>query len=81
MTGTVSSWGNSQGVRFPKSVLDKLHLSVGDRVKVVIENHKIIIEPMDLQKEKYDINQLVKQMPKDYKPYEEFDSKAGVEEW
>ena len=81
MTATISSWGNSQGVRFPKTILEELHLGIGDKVKVLIENQKIIIEPIKSQKEKYDINELVKQIPSNYQVHEEFDTKIGSEEW
>ena len=81
MTATISSWGNSQGVRFPKNVMKELHLSIGDKVKVLVENQKIVLEPVDKSREKYDINDLVKQLPADYTTYEEFDNKMGREEW
>jgi len=81
MTATISSWGNSQGVRFPKNVMKELHLSIGDKVKVLVENQKIVLEPVDKSREKYDINELVKQLPDDYTTYEEFDNKMGREEW
>jgi len=32
-------------------------------------------------REKYDINDLVKQLPENYKAHEEFDTKTGLEEW
>lgn len=81
MTATISSWGNSQGLRFPKNIMKELDLSVGDKMKVVIENQKIVLEPIKQSREKYDINDLVKQLPDDYRTYEEFDNKIGLEEW
>ena len=82
MTATISSWGNSQGLRFPKDIMKELHLSIGDKMKILIENQKIILEPIKQQsREKYDINDLVKNIPNDYKAYEEFDNKIGLEEW
>ena len=81
MTATISSWGNSQGLRFPKDIMKELHLSVGDKMKIVIENQKIVLEPMKQSREKYDINELVNQLPDDYKAYEAFDNKIGLEEW
>jgi len=59
MTATISSWGNSLGLRFPKNIL----------------------EPIKPQKEKYDINELVKLIPSDYKSHEVIDNKVGAEEW
>lgn len=81
MTATISSWGNSQGLRFPKDIMKELHLSIGDKMKVLIENQKIILEPIKQSREKYDINELVKKIPSNYKAYEEFDNKSGLEEW
>ena len=81
MTATISSWGNSQGLRFPKNIMKELRLHVGDKVKILIKNDKIIIEPIKQKREKYDIYDLVKKIPKEYKPYEEFQSKAGLEQW
>lgn len=81
MTATISSWGNSQGLRFPKDIMKELHLSVGDKMKVLIENQKIVLEPIKPSREKYDINELVSKLPNNYKAHEEFDNKSGLEEW
>jgi len=81
MTTTLSNWGNSQGLRFPKELLKELKLSAGDKLKIFVENQKIIIEPIKEERIKYNINDLVKKIPKDYKAYEEFNNKAGNEQW
>ena len=81
MTTTISSWGNSQGLRFPKDIMKELHLSIGDKMKIFIENNKIVLEPIKPSRVQYDINDLVKKIPKNYKAYEEFDNKNGSEEW
>jgi antitoxin MazE len=81
MTATISSWGNSQGLRFPKDIMRELSLHVGDKLKILVENQKIILEPIGHEREKYDINDLVKKLPKDYKAYEEFDTAIGLEQW
>ena len=81
MTVTISSWGNSQGLRFPKDIMKELHLSIGDKVKLLIENQKIIIEPIRETREKYDINDLVQKLPKNYRPQETFETQSGLEEW
>ena len=81
MTATISSWGNSQGLRFPKNIMKELHLSIGDKVKIIIQNQKIVLEPIKTSREKYDINNLVRQLPDNYTAHEEFDTKMGTEEW
>ncbi|HGZ70164.1 MAG TPA: AbrB/MazE/SpoVT family DNA-binding domain-containing protein [Nitratifractor sp.] len=81
MTTTISKWGNSQGLRFPKKVMELLHLSVGDKMKVSVENGRVILEPAEHHRKKYSIDELVKKIPHDYKPYEAFNDKVGIEEW
>ncbi len=81
MTAIISKWGNSQGLRFPKNIMKDLDLTVGDKVKITTENHKVIIEPIREKRKKYDINDLVKNIPDNYKPHEEFSEKVGIEEW
>ncbi len=80
MTAIISKWGNSQGLRLPKSIVKDLDLSIGDEVKITTEDCKVILEPIH-HKKKYNIKDLVKKVPKDYKAYEEFDTKMGIEEW
>jgi len=81
MTTTISSWGNSQGLRFPKDIMKELHLSIGDKMKILVENQKIVLEPIKQSREKYDINELVSQLPNSYRAHEKFDNKTGLEEW
>jgi len=81
MTTTISKWGNSQALRVPKSIMEELNLSIGDEVKIEIDNNKIILEPIKKKRIKYNIENLVKQIPTDYKPYEEFNNKIGKEIW
>ncbi|CAA6821554.1 MAG: Unknown protein [uncultured Sulfurovum sp.] len=50
MTATISTWGNSQGLRFPKDIMEALQLSIGDKVKIFIENQKIVLEPIKWEK-------------------------------
>lgn len=81
MTATISKWGNSQGLRFPKDIMKELHLAIGDKVNIFIENNKAIIEPISKEIIKYDINELVSKIPKDYKAKEEINLSLGLEEW
>jgi antitoxin MazE len=81
MTATLSNWGNSQGLRFPKDIMRELSLTVGDKLKIFIENQKIVLEPIKKERVKYNIDDLVKKIPQDYKAYEEFDNKIGNEQW
>jgi len=45
MTTQVAKWGNSLGLRLPKSVALEAQIAEGDRVDVVVENGAIVIRP------------------------------------
>jgi len=80
MTATISNWGNSQGIRLSKEVIKNMKLMIGDKVNVLVENHRIIIEP--IKKEKvFDIKKLVSEIPSDYIAHEEIDNNRGKEVW
>ena len=36
MTATISTWGNSQGLRVPKGIMNQLRLSIGDKVNIFV---------------------------------------------
>ena len=80
MTATISNWGNSQGIRLPKNIIQAMHLITGDKIDIKIENHKIVLEPINVKK-KFDINELVAQMPSSYSTTEEINDSVGKEEW
>lgn len=81
MTAKISKWGNSQGLRVPKDVMQTLNLHIGDDVNIIIENNKAIIEPIKKTIPEYDLNELVSKIPADYTSHEEFTSSIGKEEW
>jgi len=81
MTATISKWGNSQGVRLPKNIVQELHLTIGDRINIIVENNRVIMEPIKKEKHTYDINELVSKIPLNYEASEEITSYEGKEEW
>ena len=82
MLAKVQKWGNSQGLRFPKALLEEARVSVGDDVRVFVRGRKIIIEPVEKVRGKYTLKELVAKMPKDYRVKEvEWGAPVGKEEW
>ncbi len=81
MTAKISKWGNSQGLRMPKDIMDSLHLQVGDNVNITMIDGKVILEPIKKEILNYDLNELISKIPSDYKAIEEFDTIVGKEEW
>ena len=65
MVTKVQKWGNSQGLRFPKVLLEDAQVKVGDSVQVSVQGQKIIIEPLKKIRGKYNLRALVSRMPKD----------------
>jgi antitoxin MazE len=66
MRTKVQKWGNSQGLRFPKTILEEADIHVGDEVAISVQDDKIIVEPICKVRHKFDIRQLVAEMPENY---------------
>lgn len=49
MQTTIVKWGNSQGVRLPKMLLESVNLSDNDSVEIMAEGNKIIIKKVESQ--------------------------------
>jgi len=82
MLAKVQKWGNSQGLRFPKALLEEARMNVGYDVRVFVRGRKIIIEPVEKVRGKYDLKELVSRMPKNYRVEEvEWGAPVGKEEW
>ncbi len=67
----VQKWGNSQGIRLPKKLLEKTQIKVGEEVDISVKDGKIIVEATNNIRGKYSIAELAQNMPKDYKVSEE----------
>ncbi|MBI2433638.1 MAG: AbrB/MazE/SpoVT family DNA-binding domain-containing protein [Candidatus Hydrogenedentes bacterium] len=70
MVTKVQKWGNSQGLRISKTLLSDANIAVGDAVEVAVQNGALVVTPLHLIRGKYDLRQLIKRIPKDYKPEE-----------
>lgn len=80
MIAKIQKWGNSQGFRLPKSLLESCHIQVGDNLDVAVEGDKIILTPLDRIRGRFDIRALTK------KPFEkdgevDFGASQGKEAW
>lgn len=42
----IKHWGNNLGVRLPAAVAREAHLHADQRVRVTVENGRVVIEPM-----------------------------------
>jgi antitoxin MazE len=82
MVSKIHKWGNSQGLRLPKHLLEEAHLSVGDDVEVTVRHGEIRISKLRRIRGKVDLGQLVESIPADYRPEElEWGGPMGREAW
>ncbi len=82
MLTKVQKWGNSQGLRFPKTILKEVDIHVGDEVNISVQAGKIIIEAVNRVHGRYDIKELIAEMPADYHVREvDWGMPVGKEEW
>ena len=78
----VRKWGNSQGLRFSKSVLAEARIDIGDQVRVSVQEGRIIVEPVSRVRGSHDLRALVARMPKDYQVQEtDWGPPVGREAW
>ena len=80
MTVTIQKWGNSQGVRIPKTVLNDLNLSEGQKLDIVIKDKTIVLKTA--AKKRKTIQELFANYEGDYKQEEiDWGVPVGKEIW
>ena len=78
----LQKWGNSQGLRIPKTILEKSHVNVGDELEISAAEGEILLKKTHKVHGRYDIKALVDQMPEDYSGKEEnWGAPVGKEIW
>lgn len=81
MTTTIQKWGNSQGVRIPKILLDTMNWSENEQIVILVDNGKLIIEKSKENKRK-NIKELFENYKEDYTPEEiDWGGPEGDEIW
>ena len=82
MLTKIQKWGNSQGLRLAKNVLEDANLEVGDEVDVAVRDDIIVIAPIRKIRGRYRLEDLVAQIPEDYHAGEvDWGVPVGKEVW
>ena len=82
MHSKIQKWGNSQGLRITKVMLEEIKASVGDEVEIYTQEGKIIVELIKQVRGKHDLKSLVAEIPQEYKSTEvNWGKPVGKEEW
>ena len=78
MVTTVKKWGNSQGIRLPKHVLDSVDIKCGDDIVIEVDNKTITLRKATVKK----IDALFADYDGDYVPEKlTWDAPVGHEVW
>lgn len=82
MIAKVQKWGNSQGLRFPRDVLRKASIAVGEEVDISVRRGEIVVKPSVRTRGKYRLKDLTAKMPARYRvAEEEWGKPVGRETW
>ncbi len=82
MVAKVQKWGNSQGLRLSKQLLDDVQISVGDPVEVAVQDGVIVVAPLKRLRGKHRLGDLVRRIPKGHDTQEvDWGGPAGGEVW
>jgi len=82
MVTKVQKWGNSQGVRLSKALLSDVEINIGDAVNVAVRDGALVVTPLRRVRGGHDLRELVRRIPKDYKPEEvDWGFPVGREVW
>jgi antitoxin MazE len=78
----VQKWGNSQGLRLTKQVLEDVGILIGDEVDVTARDGVIVIAPVRRVRGKRSLQELVSRIPGSYKSSEvEWGKPMGRDAW
>ncbi len=82
MVTKVQKWGNSQGLRLSKEVLDEADISVGEDVHVSARDGVIVVAAARRVRGRQNLKRLVSHIPKDYQMGEvDWGKPVGKESW
>ena len=82
MITRIQKWGNSQGLRVARQVLEDACIAVGDDVDVVARDGMIVITPARRIRGKVSLQELVSRIPQNYRSGEmDWGKPFGKEVW
>ena len=82
MLAKIQKWGNSQGLRLTKSLLNDAQIDVGDEVEVSVKDGAIIVSPAKRIRGRHNLKDLVARIAENYQPSEvDWGEPVGKEIW
>lgn len=82
MQTSIVKWGNSQGIRLPKHLLESANLTDNDIVEVTAQNGRIIIKKVHVKKQHKTIQERFADFDGEYEPIDiDWGEPVGKEIW
>jgi len=82
MLAKIQKWGNSQGLRLTKNLLEEAQLVVGDEVDVSVKNSVMIVKPTKRIRGRHKLKDLVARIPQNHEMGEvDWGEPVGKEIW
>jgi antitoxin MazE len=82
MVTRIQKWGNSQGLRFSKDLLEEAQIAVGDDVQVSVRGGRIIVEPVTKVRGRHKLKDLIAKLPRKSRAKEmDWGRPVGKEAW
>jgi len=82
MRAKIQKWGNSQGVRIPKTVLEEAQIAVGDEVDISVSKGRIVVRRSTPVRGRYRLKDLLDRIPANYRAEEtDWGPPTGRETW
>ena len=82
MLAKIIKWGNSQGLRLSKNLLEDAQLDVGDEVDISVKDGIMIVKPAKRIRGRYNLKDLVARIPQNYESREaDWGEPLGKEIW
>lgn len=80
MTTSIQKWGNSQGIRIPKILLDTVKWDENEQIEIIVEDGKLIMEKA--KNKRKNIKELFEDYEENYEPIDiDWGNPEGKEIW
>ncbi|MDF1591783.1 MAG: AbrB/MazE/SpoVT family DNA-binding domain-containing protein [Desulfobacterales bacterium] len=82
MLAKIQKWGNSQGLRLAKKLLENVQLDVGDEVDISVKDGIMIVTPAKRIRGRHNLKDIVARIPENYQTGEiDWGKPVGKEAW
>lgn len=80
MITKIQKWGNSQGIRIPREVLQQTRISIGEEIDLQVLDREILLKPVRSSRGKYRLSNLLSGKLKKFNELD-WGSPSGKETW